>query len=133
MTSFLYQEFLRLKNGRDPTSVQILLKRSQWQFLRARWIIDMYEYLETEKEMIQSRFDAVGTLKAVQKNRKTCIGTRYWDSTFLLLKKNFFSFLEFFLVKCIWFMNKEGIFVLLDIYIKTAWPYIFVSLRFSSV
>ena len=53
----------------------------------------MYEYLETEKEMIQSRFpdrkkkkkkkkkksrfDAVGTLKAVQKNRKTCIGTRY--------------------------------------------------------
>ena len=37
----------------------------------------MYEYLETEKEMIQSRFDAVGTLKAVQKNWKTCIGTRY--------------------------------------------------------
>ena len=70
----------------------------------------MYEYLETEKEMIQSRFpdrkkkkkkkkksrfDAVGTLKAVQKNRKTCIGTRYWDSTFLLLKKKKFRSLNF--------------------------------------
>ena len=60
---FAYQVFTQLKNGKDPTDVRIL---SDLKAIHARWIVDWYNHVIKEKEMIARGFDSAGILGVVQ-------------------------------------------------------------------
>ena len=63
---FANQVFTQLQNGKDPTYVKIPSKLLDLKPIHARWIVDWYNYVIKEKEMIIRRFNSAGTSEAVQ-------------------------------------------------------------------
>ena len=49
---FADQIFTQLQNGKDPTDVKISSKLSDLKPIHARWIVDWYNHVIKEKEMI---------------------------------------------------------------------------------
>ena len=64
---FANQIFTQLQNGKDPTDVKISSKLWNLKPLHSRWIVDWYNHVIKEKEMI-SRFKVqfAGISEAVQ-------------------------------------------------------------------
>ena len=49
---FADQVFMQLQSGNDPTHVKISSKLSDLKLIHARWIVDWYNHVIKEKEMI---------------------------------------------------------------------------------
>ena len=56
---------MQLRDGIDPIDVKISSKISDLKPLHASWIVDLYRYLEEEKQMIKNGFQAAGISEAV--------------------------------------------------------------------
>ena len=54
---------MQLKNGKDSTYVRIL---SDLKAIHPRWIVDWYNHVIREKEMIVRGFNSAGILEVVQ-------------------------------------------------------------------
>ena len=63
---FADQVFTQLQNGKDPTDVKILSKLSYLKLIHERWIVDWYNHVIKEKEMIVRRFNSAGISETVQ-------------------------------------------------------------------
>ena len=63
---FADQVFTQLQNGKDPTDVKIPSKLSDLKPIHARWIVDWYNHVIKEKEMIVRGFTCAGISEAVQ-------------------------------------------------------------------
>ena len=63
---FADQVFTQLQNGKDPTDVKISSKLSDLKPIHARWIVDWYNHVIKEKEMIVRGFNSVRISDAVQ-------------------------------------------------------------------
>ena len=63
---FADQVFTQLQNGKDPTDVKISSKLSDLKSIHARWIVDWYNHVIKEKEMIVRGFNSAGISEAVQ-------------------------------------------------------------------
>ena len=69
--SIKYNEWLsdqvtsQLLNGRDPTQVKVPTNLRDIKPMQARWIVDLYNYLPSEREMITHGFDSAGITEAV--------------------------------------------------------------------
>ena len=63
---FANQIFTQLQNGKDPTDVKISSKLSNLKPLHAKWIVDWYNHVIKEKEMIVRGFNSAGILEVVQ-------------------------------------------------------------------
>ena len=55
-----------LMNKRDPTDVKIPSKLSDLKSLHARWIVDWYNHVKNEKEIVINGFDCAGNSEAIQ-------------------------------------------------------------------
>ena len=62
---FSNQVAIQLKHGIDPTDVKISSKLSDLKPLHASWIVDLYDHLSNEAEMIINGFDSAGITEAV--------------------------------------------------------------------
>ena len=62
---FSNQVAIQLKHGIDPTDVKIYSKLSDLKPLHASWIVDLYDHLSNEAEMIINGFDSAGITEAV--------------------------------------------------------------------
>ena len=62
---FADQVFTQLQNGKDPTDVKISSK-SDLKLIHARWIVDWYNHVIKEKEMIVRGFNSAGISERVQ-------------------------------------------------------------------
>ena len=62
---FSNQVAAQLKQGIDPTDVKISSKLSDLKPLNASWIVDHYDHLSNEAEMITKGFDSAGITEAV--------------------------------------------------------------------
>ena len=58
---------MQLRDGIDPIDVRISSKISDLKALHASWIVDLYRYLEDEKQMIKNGFQVPGISEAVNK------------------------------------------------------------------
>ena len=65
MTGLLIRN-LQLQNGKDPTDVKISSKLSDLKPIHSRWIVEWYNYVIKEKEIIVRGFNSVGISGAVQ-------------------------------------------------------------------
>ena len=63
---FADQVFTQLQNGKDPTDVKISFKLSDLKPIHARKIIDWYNHVIKEKEMIARGFNSAGISEIVQ-------------------------------------------------------------------
>ena len=63
---FADQVFTQLQNGKYPTDGQILSKLSDLKPISATWIVDWYNHVIKEKEMIARGFDTAGISETVQ-------------------------------------------------------------------
>ena len=63
---FADQVFAQLQNGKRPSDCKISSKLSDLKLIHARWIVDSYNNVIKEKEMIVSGFNSVGISQAVQ-------------------------------------------------------------------
>ena len=66
MLGLLIQLFTQLQNGKDPTDVKISSKLSDLKPIHVRWIVDWYNHVVKEKEMIVRGFISAGISKAAQ-------------------------------------------------------------------
>ena len=57
---FADQVFAQLQNGKGPSDCKISSKLSDLKLIHARWIVDSYNNVIKEKEMIVSGFNSVG-------------------------------------------------------------------------
>ena len=62
---FLNKVATQRNQGLDPTEAKITSKFSGLKPLHASWIIDLYEHLKKETEMIIKGFDSTGITEAV--------------------------------------------------------------------
>ena len=58
---FADQVFTQLQNGKDPTDVKISSKLSDLKAIHERWIVDWYNHVIKEKEMIVREFNSAIT------------------------------------------------------------------------
>ena len=58
---------MQLRDGTDPIDVKISSKISDLKPLHASWIVDLYRYLEEEKQMIKNGLQVPGISEAVNK------------------------------------------------------------------
>ena len=58
---------MQLRDGTDPIDVKISSQISDLKPLHASWIVDLYHYLEEEKQMIKNGFQVPGISEAVNK------------------------------------------------------------------
>ena len=63
---FADQVFTQLQNRNDPTDVKISSKSLDLKPILARWIVDWYNHVLKEKEMIVRGFNSAGISEAVQ-------------------------------------------------------------------
>ena len=63
---FADQVFTQLQNGKGPTDVKISSKLSDLKPIRARWIVDWYNHVIKEKDMIVRGFNSAVISEAVQ-------------------------------------------------------------------
>ena len=56
---------MQLRDGTDPIDVKISSKISDLKPLHASRIVDLYRYLEEEKQMIKNAFQAAGISETV--------------------------------------------------------------------
>ena len=57
----------QLNEGKDPADVAVSLKLSEVKPLHAKWIVEMYEYLQGRNDLVFNGFRAVGITEAVEK------------------------------------------------------------------
>ena len=69
---FADQVFTQLQNGKDPTDVKISSKLSDLKPIHARWIVDWYNHVIKEKEMIVRGFNSTGILEGAQNAEDVC-------------------------------------------------------------
>ena len=60
------QVFTQLQNGKDSTDAKISSKLSDMKSIYARWIVDCYNHVIKEKEMIVKGFNSAGISGTVQ-------------------------------------------------------------------
>ena len=63
---FADQLFMQLQTGKDSTDVEILSKLLDLKPIHARWIVDWYNHVIKEKEIVR-RFNSAGISEAAQK------------------------------------------------------------------
>ena len=63
---FADQVFTQLQNGRDPTDAKISSKLSDLKPMHARWIVNWYNHVIKEKEMIVRWYNSAGISVTVQ-------------------------------------------------------------------
>ena len=61
---FSNQVTSQLLNGRDPTQVKVSTRLRDIKPMHARWIVDLYNYLQSEREIITHGFDSAGITEA---------------------------------------------------------------------
>ena len=60
----------QLNEGKDPADVEVSLILSQVKPLHAKWIFEMYKYLQGRNDLIINGFKAAGITEAVEKANK---------------------------------------------------------------
>ena len=55
-----------LKSGKDPRDLKLTTKLSDIKPLHAGWIVDLYNHLSNEPEMIMNGFKSAGIVEAVE-------------------------------------------------------------------
>ena len=63
---FADQVFTQLQNGKVPTDVNISSKLSDLKPIHVRWIVDRYNHVIKEKEMIVRGFNSAGISEVAQ-------------------------------------------------------------------
>ena len=84
---FADQVFMQLQNGNDPTDVKIS-KLSDLKLIHARWIVDWYNHVIKEKEMIVRGFNSAGISETVQNAEDI------FEKLRIYLENNFLSLLN---------------------------------------
>ena len=63
---FANQVFTQLQNGKDHTDVKISSKLSDLKLIHVIWIVDCYNHVIKEKEMVVRGFNSAGISQALQ-------------------------------------------------------------------
>ena len=69
---FADEVFMQLQNGKDPTNVKISSKLLDLKPIHVRWIVDWYNHVIKEKEMIVRGFNLAGILEGAQNAEDVC-------------------------------------------------------------
>ena len=69
---FADEVFMQLQNGKDCTNVKISSKLLDLKPIHMRWIVDWYNHMMKEKEMIVRGFNSAGILEGAQSAEDVC-------------------------------------------------------------